>query len=139
MANKAIEVKRKAAAAKSSFLNSGLTLEGTPMGAIMGIYNTGEQDISQIGNVYNAKSKSIISSSRSKMITDIATSVAGASLGGLDGLSNFGTDVGAGFSSMENPFDIGNFDLGYSASGSFRAAQSSLDATNKALGGNAFN
>jgi len=46
--NKAQQVQLKAASQKSSFLNSGITLEGTPMSAISGTFDTGIKDVSQI-------------------------------------------------------------------------------------------
>jgi hypothetical protein len=96
--NKSVEIRRKAASAQVSFLNSGITLEGTPMGAIMGIYDTGVQDINQIGSVYNAKSKNIMSSARSKVISDIAGSVASAGIGSM--ASDFSTGFSSGFDNV---------------------------------------
>jgi hypothetical protein len=115
MQNKANDVRRKGAATQVSFLNSGLTLEGTPMGAIMGIYDTGLQDINQMGSIYNSKSKNIISSARSKVISDIATSAATAGMG--SSLSGFAGDVSSGVGTMMSGQGFG---LGYDVSNTVR-------------------
>ncbi len=102
LANKAIDIRRKAASAQTSFLNSGLTLEGTPMAAISNIFGAGQQDIAQMSGLYNTKSKNIISSARSKAISDIAGKVSGFAAGG--GFEGFGSGFSSGF---ENAATIG--------------------------------
>lgn len=77
--NKAQEVQLKTARLQTSFLSSGLTLEGTPNLAIQGAYDVGLQDLRQLRGNYNAKAKNAISSARSAALGTIATAVAGAS------------------------------------------------------------
>jgi len=88
-ANKAKETKLKAARLQTSFLNSGLTLEGTPMAAIDDTFNTGLADIEQIGSNYNNQAKKIISNARTSALTGLATAVISA--GAMRGLEAFGT------------------------------------------------
>jgi len=80
---KARETQLKAARVKSSFLNSGLTLEGTPMNVITGTYDVGLQDVNQIIGNANARSKNIMSEARSAALGDLMQSVAGASFSGM--------------------------------------------------------
>ena len=76
----------KAARQRSSFLNSGLLLEGTPLAAIDDTFNIGIQDIDQITSNANAKSKNIVSSAR----TEALTSLAGTAMGSVGSGSLFG-------------------------------------------------
>ena len=76
----------KAAQQRSSFLNSGLLLEGTPLAAIDDTFNIGIQDIDQITSNANAKSKNIVSSAR----TEALTSLAGTAMGSVGSGSLFG-------------------------------------------------
>lgn len=75
--NKAREVMYKAGTQRVSFLNSGLTLEGTPMNVIDQTFDTGIEDINQIASNYNNKAKATISSARSSMISNLANSFSG--------------------------------------------------------------
>lgn len=90
---KAKEIRYKAALQKSSFLTSGLTMEGTPTTVLDETFTTGLEDINNITKGYNnnitntvrnanAQAKSTISSARSQVISDIAGSFAGANLSG---------------------------------------------------------
>lgn len=93
--NKATETIVGAAKLRSSFLNSGLTLEGTPNAVVQGAYTTGMDDISQIADNANTKSKNIMSSARTKAITSLITSAAGAFSGSSLG---FGDAIQSGVS-----------------------------------------
>lgn len=83
--NKAKQVKYGAASLTSSFLNSGITLDGSPMAAIMGYYENGLEDINAYRASVNAKSKSVISAGRSKAIGTLM-SAAAMSAGGFGGM-----------------------------------------------------
>lgn len=88
-ANKARETRIKAARVKSSFLSSGLELEGTPMSAISDTFNVGIADTSQIIKNANFQSRNTMSQARSKVIGDMAQSFGMAAMGG-------GMDLGGG-------------------------------------------
>jgi hypothetical protein len=75
---KARETRYRTARAKSSFLTSGLTLDGTPMSSIMSMYDTGLSDINNITSAANTKSKNILSNSRMSAISSIAKTVGGS-------------------------------------------------------------
>lgn len=117
-ANKAQEVQRKAASQRVSFLNSGLTLEGTPMKVIESTFNTGLEDINQIGANANMAAKNQISAGRSAAISSLASGFSGVAMpdigavgaGISSGLS--GTGFGTGFDvykSVNNPANSGFF------------------------------
>jgi hypothetical protein len=59
--NKAQEVAQRTAAARTSFLSSGITMEGTPETAISGMFTTGLEDIRQIGTNYENRARNAIS------------------------------------------------------------------------------
>lgn len=103
--NKAREIAYKAGTQRVSFLNSGLTLEGTPMNVIDQTFTTGLEDINQIASNYNNKAKGVISAARSKAISSMANSFAGFSLPG--GSSN------SGFSSIRETSAYALNDMGY--------------------------
>lgn len=79
---KAKEIRYKVARQTSSFLNSGLTLEGTPNIVIGETFSTGLEDINNIRNNYNTKSKNLISAGRQEAISTIAGGFASAGMGG---------------------------------------------------------
>lgn len=84
----------RAARLKTSFLNSGLTLEGTPQNVLSDTYNVGLQDIDQIKTNANLRAKNAISSARTKAISALSSAAMSAS-GGFGG----GGELGSGFSS----------------------------------------
>lgn len=88
-ANKAKEVARRAAAQQVSFLNSGLTLEGTPMNVIESTFNTGLEDINQIGANYNTAAKNQISAGRSAALSTLASSFSSVAMPSIGGSSAF--------------------------------------------------
>ena len=71
--NKATQVKAMAASQKTSYLSSGLELEGTPMAVLGSTYATGQKDIAQIISNYNTQSKNIMSEARTKALTSLAS------------------------------------------------------------------
>lgn len=83
--NEAQKTRLRAASATTSFLQSGLTLEGTPTLAINDIFNTGIKDVNQIRSNANNTAKNQIAAGRSEAISTIAGSFAGADLGGSMG------------------------------------------------------
>lgn len=89
---KAKEVRYKAARQTVSFLNSGLTLEGTPNAVIGETYSTGLEDINNIRSNYNTKSKNIISAGRTEAIGKIASGFGNFAMGGGGG-SMFGSTM----------------------------------------------
>lgn len=104
--NKAEETRQRAARAKVSFLNSGVTLEGTASSAISGMFASGLADVNLISSNANTQSKNIMSQARTKAITDIGMSVAtmgmnyGGAAGGSQtalGSTTFGTNSFGGF------------------------------------------
>jgi len=74
---KSKETRLKAARIQSSFLTSGLTLEGTAMNAIQQTFATGKADVNQIISNTNTRSKNIISSGRTQALGKLAGSVSG--------------------------------------------------------------
>lgn len=101
--NKAKEIAKKAAVQKVSFLNSGLTLEGTPMNVIESTFNTGLEDINLITSNYNAKAKSQMSAGRTAALSSLASGFSGASIGGdMGGSFASSSKIGAGLTSAYN-------------------------------------
>ncbi len=70
---KAKEIRMRAAAAKTSFLSSGLSLEGTPAMSLSSMFSVGMEDIQQIMTNANISAKGAISAARTKAISDIAS------------------------------------------------------------------
>ena len=93
--NKALDIQRKAASQQVSFLNSGLTLEGTPISAITSTFDTGLEDLELIQSNANTQSKNIISSARGQVISSFAQTGAGFASGGLFEGSGFLGSQGA--------------------------------------------
>lgn len=71
--NKAKQIQRQASRAKVSFLQSGLTLEGTPITAIESIFDTGLEDINLIRTNTNTQAKNILSQARNRAILGLAS------------------------------------------------------------------
>lgn len=69
--NKAIQTSALAAQQKSSFLTSGLELEGTPISVISSTYRTGKEDVQQILENANIKSSNIMGKARSGVLTNL--------------------------------------------------------------------
>lgn len=111
-ANKAKETKLKAARLQTSFLNSGLTLEGTPMATINDTFSTGLADINQISSNYNSKAKAAISKGRSSVLSSFASTFMG--MGAAEaGLSKMFTSATESTAFALNDMGFGNtaFDM----------------------------
>ena len=67
----------RAARQQSSFLNSGLLLEGTPMSAIQNTFAVGLEDVNQITTNANRRSSNIIKGARANTIASFAKMGAG--------------------------------------------------------------
>lgn len=110
--NKAKEVARKAASQQVSFLNSGLTLEGTPMNIIDSTFNTGLEDINQTLSNYNTAAKNKISGGRTAFIGSLASGFTGASIAPSIGswgdigstIFNTSASIGGMFNGSPAPF-----------------------------------
>lgn len=89
--NKAQQVKLKAASQQSSFLNSGLTLEGTPMSVIQSTFDVGLEDVNQILENYGTNSKNLTNQGKNALITGSAEAKSAFSAGRSEAL---GTLVG---------------------------------------------
>lgn len=83
--NSAKQTRLKAASANASFLNSGVTLDGTPNLAINDIFDVGLKDVNQIRSNANSSAKNTIAKGRSDAISGIMTNFAGASAAGSMG------------------------------------------------------
>lgn len=104
--NTAKKTALRAASAKTSFLNSGLTLEGTPMTSINEMYTTGLADIAQIRSNADTQSKNIMSQARMSVFKDIASSAAGQAAGGF--MQDVGSSFGDALSASKGTF-VQNF------------------------------
>lgn len=89
---KAKEIRAKAARQTSSFLNSGITLEGTPSTVIGETFSTGLEDLDQIKKNSETQANNIINSGRS-----------GAKNAYSSGRNQAISDIVGGFSSFAAP------------------------------------
>lgn len=94
--NSANDTVRAGGKLTTSFLQSGLTLEGGPMDVLTQAFNKGSTDIANIAASANAQSKNTVNAARTKALTSLASSAAGASA--LSGAGSFASDFGSGFS-----------------------------------------
>ncbi len=113
MENEAKKVRYAAARQTTSFLSSGLSLEGTPTDVIQETYNTGIKDIKQIGANANSQSSNFIAQGRSQAI--------GAIAGGLKGLPS------------------GSFGAMFDTAGSFAPDSFAYGLNNAGFGNDAYN
>ena len=91
MSNESKLIRSKADRARSSFISSGLTLEGTANTSIGGIYTSGLEDLNRIETNANTTSRNIMAKARSDAIlafADTATSIAGGMSSGFGGGSS---------------------------------------------------
>lgn len=86
---------------KTSFLSSGLALEGTPMDVMGETYDMGikdlmdlQTDIGTVSNLYNQKSKNYITVGRSEAMNKLVSGVSSAAVMGVGG--SFGDSFGFG-------------------------------------------
>lgn len=124
--NKSKETRYRAAQQQLSFLNSGLTLEGTPMSAIQSTFSTGLEDIELIQSNASKRAKNIISEGRSQAIGTIVGGFSGmagsSSSGGM--FSSFGStgqinNVNQSWDWTDNFSSGAKTDLAYSQKGGF--------------------
>lgn len=80
---KAKEVRQKVARQTVSFLNSGLTLDGTAQDILGETYSTGIADINNIRTNYTNKGKSQIAAGRTAAIGTIASAAGGMAAGSM--------------------------------------------------------
>lgn len=89
----------------TSFLQSGLTLEGGPMDVLTQAFGKGQTDIARIASNANAASKNAVNSARTKALEGLASSAGMASLGSTvggavdSGINSFGQTAGSLFDS----------------------------------------
>jgi len=105
--NKRKQVQRKAASQVSSFLTSGLTLDGTPQGVIQETFATGLEDVNQIIQNAKTQSKQIISAGRAEALGSLASGFGSAfASGGLsgDGQRAGGLDLTGDLKGINVPF-----------------------------------
>lgn len=88
--NKALDIKRKTASQTVSFLNSGLTLDGTPRSVINSTFNVGLEDLGQIKKNYNSKAKNQMAAGRTEAINKLASAFSDIDLGGSSIPNPFG-------------------------------------------------
>lgn len=85
---------RQAGSLKTSFLQSGLTLEGGPMDVLTQAFNKGQTDIGRIAASANITAKNDINTARTKALQGLA-----GSAGSAFAFTSFANDFGGGFSS----------------------------------------
>lgn len=93
---KAKETQMKTSRAKVSFLNSGLTLEGTPELSLQGILDAGSEDIATIATNANTKSKNLVRKARTDAILSLGKAGATAGMGAMAGGSGNWADMSNG-------------------------------------------
>lgn len=90
---------RSAGTLKTSFLQSGLSLEGAPMDVLTQAFAKGQTDIGRIATNANATAKNDINSARTKALEGLATSAASAY-----SFTSFADNFSSGFSdAFSNP------------------------------------
>jgi hypothetical protein len=104
--NKRKEVRQKAARQQLSFLNSGLTLDGTPRAVIQGTFDTGLEDINQILNNTDTRAKNTVKAGRSEAIGNL---VSGATSAGFGAGSFSGSDVFGSQGVASRAIEFGSF------------------------------
>lgn len=83
--DKARQVRMKAAAARSSFLTSGLTLEGTPLAAIDDIFTVGLADMNQMRKNTDVAARGIVGNARTKALESAASTLTSMDFGNVGG------------------------------------------------------
>lgn len=114
---------------KVSFLNSGLTLEGSPMSVIQNTFDTGIEDIELASRNAERTAKNIQSSARTKAISTLVQAGASAGMGSFGGNSQGGSAFsGDGFfgsqGTVSRTIEFGNPNVqgpiqGFGGSGGF--------------------
>ncbi len=72
----------KAAKQKTSFLSSGLTLQGTPQSVLESTFTIGKQDVEQGISTANTQARNVLRSAQVEAIGSLAMAGAGAGFGG---------------------------------------------------------
>lgn len=80
--NKAREVNLKTSAQRVSFLNSGFTLEGTPMNILEDTFRVGMEDVTQLRSNYQTAASNVLKSGRARAQSSM--------LGGIVQAASFG-------------------------------------------------
>lgn len=123
LAEKAKSIRYAAAKQTTSFLNSGLTLEGTPNTVIGETFDTGLLDLKNMSAGYNSQAKNIIGQARADAIGKIASGFGSAAMGGSMG-SMFST--GASYLPDNALFNMNNAGFGNTAYSAFDIKDSRL-------------
>lgn len=93
---------------QTSFLQSGLTLEGGPMAVLSQAGVKGQTDISRIAENANAASKNAVSAARTKALEQLSSGATNSSF--MSSAGSFATDFGNGFTDSLN--NAGTFQTG---------------------------
>lgn len=103
---RAKRTKALAARQKVSFLQSGLALEGTPMAAVQGVFDTGIEDINLASRNANTRASNIVSQGRSAAIGTLMSTGASMFAGGMGmtGQSAGQLDIGGDLKGINVPF-----------------------------------
>lgn len=123
IANQANDTVRNAGKLQTSFLQSGISLDGGPMDAIAQAFTQGRTNISRTASNANATSQNLISSARTKALEGIATTAAGASAFGgsiTSGLDQVGTAADFASDGSFNGIGQGLGSLGTNGEGPFQ-------------------
>lgn len=104
--NAANDTVRQAGRLRSSFLSSGLTLDGGPLAAITQAFNAGNTNIARIAQNANNRSSNAMNAARSKALSTIASGAMGA-MGGMGG-GMFDASSAAGYSGSST--ELNDFD-----------------------------
>lgn len=118
--NEALATRARAANLSVSFLNSGLTMEGTPASVVNAAYESGLRDTNRIIDNTNTAAKNTIKAARDKALSGLVSKTLGTSLKGF----NFGDtldDVGAG---VNTAISGDGFGTGYDISKTIRENRS---------------
>lgn len=99
--NESIKTIARAAQQKTSFLNAGVYLEGTPAGVLASTFNTGLEDVNRIQSNAQTMARNSVAAARSKAISSIISGVTGAAASagaafGTSALMGGGAAGGAG-------------------------------------------
>lgn len=124
--NQAKQTTYAASTQRTSFLSSGLTLDGTAGKVIAQTFNTGLADTQNISkntqntinntvSQANSQSKNTIGAARSAAIKQIAGSFAGASMGSMGSMFQTGADTGLSYLPESASFTANNLGFGNDA------------------------
>lgn len=109
----------------TSFLQSGLTLEGGPMDVLTQAFAQGRTDISRTADNYNNQAKNAVSAARTKALSSLTSSFASAGSGLFSGGGLDSAFTSAG-SYLPDNFAYGLNDAGFGTSAYDMLAKSDL-------------